>query len=123
MADTMYAWSPIRYGGDVKDGQLVKDSVKTVAYGDSVTQDKLKVSDADWEALVEGGVVRKQKPPELAEGFTGSPMDALRAQLTEAGEPLDTTGGTSLMNEIERQEVAAKAQAEIQKAEGASDSK
>jgi hypothetical protein len=121
MADTLYAWSPIRHGGVVKDG-VVQD-VKTVEYGDTVTQDKLKISDADWDALVDAGVVRKQKPPELAEGFTGSPMDALRAQLTEAGEPLDTTGGTTLMNEVERQEVAAKAQAEIQKAEGAGGSK
>lgn len=88
-----YAWSPIRHGGEVKDGLVV--NVQTVAYGDSVSQKDLGVSDEDWQAMVEGGSVREVKPPELPEGYTGSPIQFMMEQARQAAEGGDVVAMSS----------------------------
>src|SRR5262245_25954207 len=121
-----YAWSPIRYGGEVSpQGILDPRSIKEVKFGEKVTAAAMGIDDADWEGLKAAGAVRTQKPPDLPEGYQGSVMDYWYAQLAEAGQPLDTTGGTGLLDEVERQAVAQAAAAEVAKVEkaGASGSK
>jgi len=73
MASTHYAWSPIR--GD-----------KDAAFGDTVTKDKLGVSQEDWDAMVEAGSIRTTKPPKLPDGWQGSVIEYYQQQAKEAAE-------------------------------------
>jgi hypothetical protein len=73
MAETFYAWSPIR--GD--EGIVAK-------FGDEVTAEGLDVEDEDFEAMKEANVIRRLKPPELPEGYQGSVMDYYRDLVKEA---------------------------------------
>jgi hypothetical protein len=78
MADTMYAWSPIRAGD------------KSAKVGDTVTAQTLGVSNEDFEAMVDAGAVRNTKPPKM-ENFSGSVVEWYQRQAREAARE---AGGT-----------------------------
>ena len=78
MAESLYAWTEIRYGAD-ENGRP-----KSVAYGETVTKAKLNISDEEFRALMEAGSVRSTKPPELPETWGGSPIEYLREQAAQA---------------------------------------
>lgn len=83
MAETFFAWSPIRYGDGI------------IKVGETVTQDQLDVEDDDWNYLVETGAVRTMEYP-VPEGSTLSPAEYLRQQAIRlaAGEDLRNVLGS-----------------------------
>jgi hypothetical protein len=68
----MYAWSPILAGD------------KSAAMGDKVSKSSLGVDDADFDAMVEAGSIRSYPVPDMPEGFQGSVVDHLRAEIQKA---------------------------------------
>lgn len=81
---TMYTWSPIQYDVESdKDGNVLR--TKSVPMGESVTASKLGVGDDDFQALIDAGVVRDYKVPDMPKGYAGSIVDHLRAQQELAG--------------------------------------
>lgn len=70
-----YAWGPIK-------GGTAEDPV-TIERGDTVTKDKLGVSDADWNEFVQSGAIRDKEFP-APKGYEGSVIDYLREKLEEA---------------------------------------
>lgn len=98
MADTWYAWSPIRHSAEVDPDTGVASRVNVVKFGDTVTKAKLKVSDDDWDALVQAGSVRNYAPPD---GFDGtsedeSPVQYLQRKAREAAEAPEVSAMQSL---------------------------
>lgn len=86
-----FAWSEIRYGAEVdKDGTLV--GYKTIPAGQQVSKSKLGVDDAGWEQLIEAGSVREYEYPDMPEGYNGSPIDFLRAQLAHVAGAVEGSG-------------------------------
>lgn len=89
-AKTLIAWSPIRHGGKTVDG-VVQD-VKVIKAGDKVSRDTIKgsdgerLSDENWNAMIEAGVLRPYAYPDLPEGYTGSPVQFLMEQARQAAE-------------------------------------
>lgn len=92
MADeSYYAWSELRLGGEselVENATGVKrrivQSRDVVQPGEKVSKADLKkrgVSDAEWDAWVEGGVVRAYPMPKMPEGSTQSPTDFVMESL------------------------------------------
>jgi hypothetical protein len=75
MADTYYAWSPIR-GGDAEKAVNIKR-------GEKVTQSQLGVDDAEWQGLIDSNAVRSKEFPAPAD-YEGSALDYLREKLEEA---------------------------------------
>lgn len=60
-----YAWSDIHNGGEVKEikGRNIVVNRNMVSRGEEVTKAKMKVSDEDWDALIDGGSVRSYPVP------------------------------------------------------------
>jgi hypothetical protein len=60
MADTYYAWSnfPVEFN---EWGQ----ATKTIKVGEKITQSDLKVTDEDWQGLIDVGAVSTDKYPEV----------------------------------------------------------
>jgi hypothetical protein len=92
MADAkMYAWTTILNGGEtemVRDRKIIH-SRSVVNPGEAVTQAGLKCSDAEWQALVDGGSVRPYKFPKMPEGYDGSPNDFIMSQLRDDSGEVD----------------------------------
>lgn len=96
--ETMYAWTPILAGGEVKTvkgpGGVERNVVQSrnrIAVGEKVDKAMLLEGsmnpDADWDAYVESGAIRPYPFPEgLDASSTESPLDYLRRQLREAAE-------------------------------------
>ena len=83
-----YAWSPIQAG--------TADKPISIKRGESVSKADLKLSDADWQALIDAGSVREKKFP-AGEDYTGSAVDFVRDQLRE----------TLSMSAIDQEEAAS----------------
>ena len=98
MADTLYAWSPILLDAEVDEKTGVIGKTKRVEMGESVTKAKLGVDDANFAAMVEAGVLRPYKVPEMPENFQGSVVDHLRDEARKAssdvGEAAFSLGGS-----------------------------
>jgi hypothetical protein len=112
-----YAWSPIRYGGEAGDplNPFAPRDFKTVDVGEEVDAGKLGISDEEFDALVEGGAVRDIPYPEdVPQGKSVS--EHLRDLALAADEPVDTTGGTYLLDDTERMAVARATQQEVNEA-------
>jgi hypothetical protein len=113
-----YAWSPIRYGGEAGDPlnpSAPNTTYETVDVGEEVDAGKLGISDEEFAALVESGAVRDIPYPEdVPQGK--SVTDHLRDVALAANEPVDTTGGTYLLDEAERMLVARATQQEVNEA-------
>ena len=77
MAETHYAWTPIKGG--------TAEKPVNIARGAKVTKSDLGVSDADWDAMVQAGAIRTKKHP-APEDYEGSAVDYLRERLQEAQE-------------------------------------
>lgn len=99
MADTMYAWSPIRNGGEVMEvidyrgnARPVVSERNIIPVGDKVTPADVG-GDETFDQLVEAGSLRPyQYPKDLDPDSNESPLDYLRRQLREAAEvQLDET--------------------------------
>lgn len=92
MADTYYAFTPIRYGAEVDEASGAITSIKEKAVGETVSQSDLGLSDDQWEQLVESGAVRNYEYPPV-EGDQTPAMyykeNAAKAvEAAEAGMPL-----------------------------------
>lgn len=138
MADeTYYAWSTIYAGGE---SQLIQSATgvsrkiiqsrNIINVGDKVSKADVKKfggTDADWDALVEGGSIRTYPYPELPAGSVQSPTDFVLESIRGGQEeiPQDTLvqlvlqqnqlhqiGGTT---EQQVREVAKNAQEELAK--------
>jgi hypothetical protein len=95
MADTWYVWSPIV---TERDEQGVPR--KFAEMGSTVSAGGLKLSDSQFQQLVDSGAVRNYAPPKLPDNFEGSPIDFLRSERArkegmseEQALSLTTTGG------------------------------
>lgn len=72
-----YVWSEIRWAD--KEG-----NTKVIQRGDKIAKSDLPgISDADWDAKIQGGSVRDKQFP-APKGFQGSAIDFLRDSLREA---------------------------------------
>jgi hypothetical protein len=83
-----YVWTTIYNGGETKTVGDRKIIVKrnVIEPGTEVTKAKLKVSDEDWDALIEGGSVRPYAFPTMPATFGGSPADFIMSQLRRGEE-------------------------------------
>lgn len=93
MADTMYAWSPIRNGGEVisvvdnmgRDRRVVSERT-IIPVGDKVTPKDVGGDEA-FEQMVEAGSIRPYPyPKDLDPNSSESPVEFLRRRLREASE-------------------------------------
>lgn len=113
MADTYYAWSPIKVGGKVNPETQMVEDVKVINVGDTVTAKDLGVTDEEFQTeYVAGGVARtveypKDVPPQQ------SVTQHLRDKATSEGYTAETTGGTHLLDAAEQLAVAVAAQKEV----------
>jgi hypothetical protein len=90
-----YAWSDLYNGGSVEKVTLPNGGVREVVVernivprGAQVSKGKLKLSDADWDALVAGGSVRTYPLPEEADENT-SPNQAVLRRLSKGSGEID----------------------------------
>lgn len=90
-----YAWSPILYARDEKTGRDV-----SLKLGETVTKEKLGVSNEDWDALAEAGAIRENKPPNMPPEFQGSIVDYLRQQAREAALEAGEEAGLAELNAV-----------------------
>jgi hypothetical protein len=72
------AWSNLRGG---KGEEIVE-----VKPGESVTASQLGLNDEQFQQLVDAGSVRKQKYPDMPEGYQDSPVNRMRELAAEAEE-------------------------------------
>ena len=117
---TYYAWSTIQVGGERDKDTGALSGVKTINPGDSVSAADLDTDDEGFQQYVESGAVREVEYPEGVP-VQMSVRDYARQQLQEAGEAVETTGGTWMLNESEQQNVARAAQMELNDAEEVKD--
>ena len=124
MAETYYLWSRYQNGGETDEVRTPNGGTRNVIVsrnvlpaGEKVTQDKLGLDDANWEALIEGGVVRTYPfPDDIPAGSTDSPIVHLQRKINEAATSEEerlvgmVTGVTS--NDAQLVEEAAAAQKE-----------
>lgn len=93
MADTYYAWSRILYDIERNDDNTKKSDVYA-SPGDEVSASSLKLSDEQFQELIDGGAVRNYPfPPELQDPLT-SP-NTLIAQGLAQSETVAATFGVS----------------------------
>lgn len=92
---THYAWSEIRFGGEVDNkkapgGRDVKVVTKrnVVEWGSKVTQKDLGVDKDEWQHLIDTGSVRPYPPPKGANENT-SPTTALMTELVDSRGEID----------------------------------
>jgi hypothetical protein len=92
---TYYAWTEIRYGGEVEQRPAsgnrfinVVTKRNIVARGDKVAQKDLGVSDEEWQTLIDGGSVREYPLPEGSDDYT-SPAAAVTAELVDEDGNID----------------------------------
>lgn len=90
---THYAWTDIRNGGEVDvrkapGGREIKVVTKrnVIARGEKVTKAGLKVSDEEWDALLEGGSVRPYPLPKGADENISPTTAILRELVDNRGE-------------------------------------
>jgi len=83
-----YAWAPIRYNAKVDKESGAVLEVSTMAVGESVSADKLGISEDEFDLLVESGAVREDKYPDDAKEKNVPPqqvmVEAANAQLLAA---------------------------------------
>lgn len=79
MADTYYAWSNF-----VLERDEWGKNTKVLEVGEEVTQQKLKVSDEDWEELKSVNAVRTAPYPDIPRDV--SPREAARQIAAQGGE-------------------------------------
>lgn len=87
-----FAWSDLYNGGKIEKVTLPNGGVREVVVernmiprGSEISKGKLKLSDADWDALVEGGSIRPYPLPDEADDNT-SPTQAVLRRLSRDGE-------------------------------------
>jgi len=119
MADT-YAWSDISYGverDEVDPTVIVKRLQKN--RGEKVSQSDLKVSDSEWDSLLESGAVRDYPLPDELNDPLRSPNQLIAEGLAES-ETVAATYGVSpeLVDAYSKQQkkLQAPTKAEVQKA-------
>ena len=91
-AKTYYVWSAIYNGGDTReikrpDGRVavVVEKRNIVPVGEKVTQAQLKMTDEEWQHLIDGGSVRSYPLPEEANEYM-SPAQAAINRISKGGE-------------------------------------
>jgi hypothetical protein len=105
MATKFYAWSEIRNGGEVEEITRPGGSKKAVVISRNIVKhgDEVKKSDfesADWDHLVDVGVIRPYPLPEGVDDTT-SPSQVVLAQLYKGGEiDMDKLVELTLMGQI-----------------------
>lgn len=101
---TYYSWS--RFMLEIDNESSNPGRVrKWINPGDEITQEDIKVNDAEWDVLIHEGVVREQPYPNLAKfGHTGSPSEFHRTLIAKLGDgnpltrdELDALGASSPM--------------------------
>lgn len=90
-----FAWSDLYGGGEVGEVERFDGSKRTVVLsrnivhrGESVSKADLKVSDEDWDSLIESGSVRPYPVPEEASDWL-SPAQAVMDRLTKGTGEID----------------------------------
>lgn len=90
-----YAWSEIRFGGKVDEVVTPMGATRSVVVernvvqrGDEVSKGKLKVSDDEWDHLVESGTIRSYPIPEEASEYV-SPTQAVLTRLSQGQGEID----------------------------------
>ena len=104
-AKSYYAWSDLYSGGETEERAMANRQYRTVVLsrnvtprGEKVTQAGLKVSDEEWQALLDGGSVRAYPVPEEASDYV-SPASAAVSRITKGGEiDMNTLLELSLQN-------------------------
>lgn len=86
-----YAWATLYNGGETKKvgDRTIIVSRNVVEPGSEVSKTKLKVTDEEWAALVDGGSVRPYPFPKMPESFSGSPSEFVMSQLRKGEEEID----------------------------------
>lgn len=75
-----YAWSnfPVEHN---EFGQ----PTKVIGVGEEIKKSDLgKISDADWDAMIEAGAIREQKYPKVNEAMSQSPSEYFRQMAAKA---------------------------------------
>ncbi len=90
---TYYAWSDIRYGGEVEvkkapGGREIKVVTKrnVVQRGEKVTMKQLGIEKEEWQHLIDTGSVRPYDIPEGASEFVSPTAAFVRNVLNDRGE-------------------------------------
>lgn len=90
-----YAWGNLSNGGEIGEVERYDGTKKKIvlsrniiARGESVTQAELKVSDEEWDHLIESGSVRPYPVPEEADDWL-SPAQAVMDRLTKGTGEID----------------------------------
>lgn len=117
MADTYYAWSPIRYAAETNDqGNIIAYS--TLEVGKKADAKTLGISDEDFQDLVDGGSVSTEKYPDLPDGYTDSPKNFMFDELKLAEGHLP---GSVLATSLDPGEMSKHLSAQAEGREDASD--
>jgi hypothetical protein len=92
MADTMYAFSTIRYGAEVDEASGAITSYKEIPVGETVDKGTLGLNDDQWDQLVDSGAIRPYEYPPVEGDQTPANYykeNAAKAvEAAEAGMPL-----------------------------------
>jgi hypothetical protein len=90
-----FAWSDLYGGGEVGEVERFDGTKKSVVLsrnitrrGESVSQADLKVSDEEWDHLIESGSIRPYPVPEEADTWL-SPAQAVMDRLTKGTGEID----------------------------------
>lgn len=75
MANTLYAWSPIRHGDD--DGK-----VTVIKVGQKVSASDLDMSEEEFQGFIDSGAVRPRKYPDIHDSV--SPMEHFKQAAADA---------------------------------------
>lgn len=78
MADTFYAWTNIHIPDRNDPGNPIKR--KTVTPGEEVTPESLRMSQEDFDELVNIKAIRRTEHPDMGT-FQGSPVEFRKAQI------------------------------------------
>lgn len=88
MADTGYTWSTLYFGGKTqegRDGRTLVIERNSIPPGTKVAKSdlksKYKLTDEEWDQMVEGGSIRSYPLPKMPEGYGGSPAEFVLSQL------------------------------------------
>ncbi len=123
MAEKMYAWSVF-----VADRNEFGQTTKTINPGDEVTREKLKMSEDDWDYLVETGAVRPLPYPDVPDGtapaehFARQDAEFSRGELSD-DEAKEVLARREALITDEEKATAAASSGEVPKASSASTSK